>query len=201
MEADWEFEVAGDTPVDEAEARETPVIGTPIIDAFWPGFVDLRRNPERVWQLPEAEDLPALAEALAVLNAPASPVWTSKCDVWHIADLAEFDPDELDAQLGCSAHVMGCYIDLLPKGDGQWDLPDEAAAACKRVCNLLRAILLRCSRVDLVIRRAFLAPDVMGLGITAYLTTCGRSPAEAAQTLQDALAAFARVLAGDSTLQ
>jgi hypothetical protein len=30
MEADWEFEVGGDAPV---------------IDALWPGFVDLRLSP------------------------------------------------------------------------------------------------------------------------------------------------------------
>jgi hypothetical protein len=146
-------------------------------------------------------ELPGLAEALAMLNAGASPVWTSKCDVWPVVDFAEFDPDELDAPAGCAAYAMGCYIDLLPKRDGQWSLPAKAAAACKRVCSLLRAAPLRCSRVDLVIRCAFLAPDVLGLGITVYLTTCGRSTAEAAQTLQEALAAFAGVLVGDSTLQ
>ena len=35
MEADWEFEVGGDAPV---------------IEARWPGFVDLRRNPERAME-------------------------------------------------------------------------------------------------------------------------------------------------------
>jgi hypothetical protein len=196
MEADWEFEVAGGAPTGEAEARETP-----IIDALWPGFIDLRRNPERAWQLPEAAELPALAGALALLNVDASPVWTSKCDVWPAVDSAEFDPDELDAPDGCAAHAMGCYIDLLPKRDGQWGLPAEAAVACKHVCSLLRAVPLRCCRFDLVIRRAFLSPDGLGLGITAYLTACGRFPDEAAQTLQGALAAFAGVLTGDSTLQ
>jgi hypothetical protein len=39
MEADWEFEVGGDAPV---------------IEAPWPGFVDLRLHPERAWQLSEA---------------------------------------------------------------------------------------------------------------------------------------------------
>jgi hypothetical protein len=196
MEADWEFEVAGDTLMGEEQLRETP-----IIDALWPGFVDLRRNPGRAWQLAEAAQLPALAEALALLNGDASPVWTSKCDVWPVVDFAEFDPDELDAPAGYTAHAMGCYVDLLPKGNGQWGLPAETAAACKRACSLLRTVPLRCCRLDLVIRRAFLAPDVVGLGITAYLSSCGRSSAEAAQTLQEALAAFARVLAGDSTLQ
>jgi hypothetical protein len=201
MEADWEFEVGGSAPMDNEEACETSIIDAPVIDALWPGFVDLRHNPECARQLAEAAELLGLAEALAMLNAAASPVWTSKCDVWPVVDFAEFDPDELDAPVECAAHAMGCYIDLLPKGDGQWGLPDETAAACKRVCSVLHAIPLRCCRVDLVIRRAFLAPDVVGLGITAYLTSCGRSPAEAAETLHNALAAFAGVLAGDSTLQ
>jgi hypothetical protein len=69
MEADWEFEVEGETA-----AAEAPIPEAPIIDACWPGFVDLRRNPERAWDLPEARQLPALAEALARLNAAASPV-------------------------------------------------------------------------------------------------------------------------------
>ena len=100
MEADWEIEVGGKAPV---------------IEARWPGFVDLRLHPERASQFPEAAELPALAVALAMLNALASPVWTSKCDVWPVVDSAEFDPDELDAPPGCGAHAMGCYVDLLPR--------------------------------------------------------------------------------------
>src|SRR5208337_4431139 len=98
MEADWEFEVGGNAPV---------------IETHWPGFVDLRQNPERARQLPEAAQLPGLAEVLAKLNAVDSPVWTSKCDVWPHLEPDEFDPDELDAPPGCS-YAMGCYIDLLP---------------------------------------------------------------------------------------
>ncbi len=192
MEADWEVEVGG---------------GAPAIEAHWPGFVDLRRSPEQAWRLPEAAQLPALAEALAKLNAAASPVWTSKCDLWPVVEPDEFDADELDAPLGCRAHALGCYIDLLPGGEGQWDLPDKAAAACKRLCGLLRAVPLRCCRVDLVIRRTFIdqnPADVTGLGefgVTAYLTACGPSPAEAALTLGGALAAFADVLSSQSTLE
>jgi hypothetical protein len=186
MEADWEIEVSG---------------GAPVIEAQWPGFVDLCRNPERAWHLPEAAQLPALAEALAKLNAVASPVWTSKCDFWPAVEPDEFDPDELDAPPGCSAHAMGCYIDLLPRSDRQWAMPAKAAAGCKHVCSLLRAVPLRCCRLDLVIRRAFITPEHLDLGITAYLTSYGPSEAEAAQTLQDALAAFADAFCPHSTLQ
>jgi len=159
----------------------------PIIDACWPGFVDLQRAPEAAWNLPETAEFPALAEALAELNASASPVWTSKCDFWPRLESDEFDADELDASPGSFAHAMGCYIDLLPKIGWQ---PGQAATVCKNICVLLRGIPLRCCRADLVIRRAFISAEVAEQGVTAYLTACGHSSAEAALTLQAALTAL-----------
>ena len=179
MEADWEFEVGGDAPV---------------IEAHWAGFVDLRGHPERAGDLSETTQFPALAEALARLNAADSPVWTSKCDFWPHLDAGEFDPDEMDVPTGCTAHAMGCFIDLLPRSDQQWALPEMAEKACKRISGLLHAVPLRCCRADLVIRRAFITPELMSLGITAYLTACGASFAEARRTLEAALAAFTDAL-------
>jgi hypothetical protein len=191
MEADWEFEVGPDAAG----------LAAPVIDALWPGFVDLRRAPERAWQLPEAAQLPALAEALAKLNAAASPVWTSKCDFWPRLEADEFDAGELDAPPGCMAHAMGCYIDLLPGDRARWAQPPIAEAVCKRVCSLLRAVPLGCCRADLVIRRAFITADGMDLGITAYLTSCGPSSAEAARRLAAALTALTDALESHSTLE
>jgi hypothetical protein len=186
MEADWEFEVGGDAPV---------------IEARWPGLIDLQRTPERAWDLPEAAQLPALAEALVTLNSAPSSVWTSKCDFWEHLEPDAFDPGELDAPSGCFAHAMGCYIDLLPKRDQAWPLPGMAADRCRKVCSLLHEIPLRCCRVDLVIRRAYITADLTDLGITAYLTSCGASPAEAVRTLQAVLAAFADAFCPRSTLE
>jgi hypothetical protein len=195
MEADWEFEVGGDAP---------------LIEALWPGFIDLQRFPERAPQLPEACELPTMAEALARLNGVGSQVWTSKCDVWTVTDRDEFDPDELDAPPGSETHAIACYIDLLPRNDDspnnlQWSSPEMTEDICKLVCSLLGAVPLRCCRVDLVIRRAFIAPDRMadgmGFGLTAYLTACGPSPAEATLTLQVALAAFTDALRGRSQVE
>ncbi|MGA3009220.1 MAG: hypothetical protein ABSD72_03065 [Terracidiphilus sp.] len=192
MEADWEFEIG---------AGADEVLAAPVIEAHWPGFVDLRQSPSRAWDLPETVQFPALAEALAKLNSAASPLWTSKCDLWDHLDPGEFDADELDAPSGHATHAMGCYIDLLPKSDQQWPTPVAAAADCKRVCKLLRAVPLRCCRADLVVRRAFITPDLMQLGITVYLTSCGESLAEAALAFQHALAAFTDVLCAHSTLE
>ncbi len=86
MEADWEVEIGGDAPVIEAE---------------WPGFIDLRMQPSRISDIAEATAFLPLADFLSALNQESSQVWTSKCDVW--------EPD---------LTATACYIDLLPR-DGK----------------------------------------------------------------------------------
>ncbi len=186
METDWEVEIGGESPV---------------IEALWPGFVDLRCTPQMALQLAEAAQFPALADALIRLNTGSSSLWTSKCDLWPVTDFAQFDPDELDAPPGCALQAIGCYIDLLPGSGQQWPNPAIAASICTRICGLLRAVPLRCCRADLVIRRAFIAPEQMDLGITAYLTACGESLTEVERTLQVALTTLVDVLCALATLQ
>jgi hypothetical protein len=173
MEADWEAEIGN---------------GAPVIDACWLGFVDLSMAPDQAAQLPEARELPALAAALVRLNAPLSPVWTAKCDLWYPE---QFDPDELDAPAEAGKYAIACYVDLLLRNDEQWATPEHAIATCKALCSFLHMITLRCSRADLVMRRALISPARQDLGITAYLTACGSTHAEAAPTLASALRIFA----------
>jgi hypothetical protein len=185
MEADWEFEIGGDAPV---------------IEAWWAGLVDLRRSPASVVEISEAAELPTLGEALIRLNAATSPVWTSKCGLW--ADGAgQFDADEFDAPAGGTAHIHGCYVDVSARGEEQWQSADALAAACKSWSAKLRKLPLRSCRVDLVVRRAFTAPERMGLAVTAYVTGSGSTASEARASLEAALVAFADVLCAESTLQ
>lgn len=176
MEADWEFDLGADSPV---------------IDACWPGLVDLRARPADAAELAEAAQFPPLADALERLNAEGSPVWTSKCDYFPALRSDEFDAGELDAAAKDALHAMACYIDLHPRGDEQWPAPSMAEAACGPICERMRAVPLRCCRVDLVIRRTYIVPDQDSLGVTSYLTACGHSAAAAAATLAAALDAFA----------
>jgi hypothetical protein len=173
MEADWEIEIGADAPV---------------IEAHWPGLVDLRLDPDRASQLPEAHQLPGLAYALVRLNAPASPVWTSKCDVFRPD---HFDPDELDAPPDSARRSLACYIDFIPRDEERWSSVDAAASACRHICDRLHAMAIRSCRADLVIRRALLAGEIANLGVTAYLTATGRDDLAAANTLAAALAVFA----------
>jgi hypothetical protein len=172
LEADWEFEIGADAPV---------------VDAAWSGFLDLRRQPDCVFQLTEAVRLPALADALVRLNATSSGFWTAKCDIWEPDSI---DPDEFDAPSEAGACAIACYIDLLPANEPTWSTLDLAADWCRTLCTALRTHPLRQSRADLIIRRAFLAPDLTGLGVTAYLAACGSSTAAAIVALEAALQAF-----------
>jgi hypothetical protein len=176
LEADWEVEIGG---------------GAPVIEGRWQGFVDLQRFPRRVRQLVEIHELPGLADALKRLNGHSSLVWTSKCDVFGNVGRDEFDRDELDAPPGCDRYATALYIDLLPKSDEPWHTREKAVAACKRICNQLHEVGLRCCRVDMVLRRAHITRYAKELGITAYLTACGISTAQAKAVLSLALDAFA----------
>ena len=186
MEADWEVEIGGDSPV---------------IDAAWGDFVDLRRSPQLAFQLQETAILPSLADALMRLNAVGSPVWTSKCDVWPVPDPEQLDPDEMDASGDLSTYAWACYIDLLPRSDQQWIIPEMAISWCKILVARLRAISLSCCRVDIVIRTAMIVPNVSDIGLTAYLTACGSNTEEAKSVLQSALENFAAIFFPDATVK
>lgn len=176
MEADWEFEIGGNAPV---------------IAARWPGFVDLRANPNRAGDLTEASRLPGLADALMRLNALNSPVWTSKTDVFVPGRI---DPDELDARGAEGSYAIACYVDLLMRSDQQRDLPFKVELTCRELCARLRDIPLRRCRVDLVVRRAHIEPDLNDLGVTVYLTACGQTESEATSRLAECLWAFSEAM-------
>jgi hypothetical protein len=176
MEADWEFEIGGDAP---------------IIEAHWPGFVDLRADPDRASDLAEATQLPGFANALKRLNGMNSPVWTSKTDVFAPGQI---DPDELDAIDEEATHAIACYVDVLMRSDRQWNFPFNAEWSCKALCVRLRDLPLRCCRVDLVVRRAHIEADSNDLGMTAYLTACGQTESYARSQLAECLSHFAAAI-------
>jgi hypothetical protein len=175
MEADWETEIGPDAP---------------IIDALWPGFVDLRREPHRIAEIPEAALFPTLANALLLINDPTSSFWSSKCDSWP---LDHCDPDEMEASEEEFTAAEACYIDLLPYA-GQAFSSLAAAEGCVRtVVNQLRRISCSCSRADLAIRQALVA-DQEGFAITAYIAGCGIDQNAARAALSEALAVFVNTL-------
>jgi hypothetical protein len=177
MLMDWEIEIG-------SAASSGVSTEAPIIDAAWPGFVDLRKEPTRAAEFDECRAWPELIAPLIALNSTVSLLWTSKCDAWIIDNFAAEDRDEYAAS-DEDTHAVACYIDLL-------DWPDHNAAIelCRKLKVQLAAIDLTSSRVDLVVRRALLAGNREGLGITAYTAGCGPTQAQARAQLASALTAL-----------
>jgi hypothetical protein len=175
MEADWEVEIGPEAPV---------------IDALWPGFIDLRRTPERIGEIAEARQFPALAEALLRMNKSSSRIWTSKCDLWTLdPSSGQWDPDEMDATSAESVAALACYIDLLGSVTSVFAGLDKAETWARATVYRLRQTVCHCCRVDLIIRRAF-EQDQEVLGITVYTTACGADTVAAERALSDALMAL-----------
>jgi hypothetical protein len=155
VEADWEVEIGGGAPVIEADWPAVPA--SPAVPGC-SGYIDLRSHPERIAQLPEAVAFPPLARLLLALNAPASPLYTSKCDLWQ--------PEP---------NALACYIDLLPHEAKVFAQRQQAETFCREYVARLSSAqpqsapeLSPVSSVALVIRQAIAGP-ADGFGITAYL--------------------------------
>ena len=156
MEADWSVEIGADLPV---------------IDAAWPGFVDVRHHPFQLAEIAEANAYPALRDALIELNDPFSQMFSVKSDVWAM------EPDEIDPyEFGCPSDEvqvgLASYIDIV-----LWDhllfsaFPWHERWA-RAVVDVLHTRELTSGRVDLVVRPA-LARGHEGFGVTLYAAGCG----------------------------
>jgi hypothetical protein len=179
MEADFEVQIGG---------------GAPVIEALWEGFVDLRRSPERVYEISEAAILPALAQALLALNDIDAPLWTAKCDVWdpHGVGVEGLEPGQSVSPEHPHA-ALACYIDLLPRASLVFKGWKEAEDFCRRWVYRLDTEEgigpTHNATLDLVVRQA-IAGDVEGFGITAYLGVVADYRAGAEEALSAALQQF-----------
>lgn len=72
-------------------------------------YIDLRAEPERLLEIPEAVQFGSYARALRCWNGPDSPLHTAKCDAWQYS-ASLFDANDLSG----FAYAQGGYIDLLP---------------------------------------------------------------------------------------
>jgi len=174
MQADWEVEIGG---------------GAPVIDALWPGFINLRRNPERITEIQEAAAFPPLAALLLALNSPQSPLWTAKCDLWQPEPGSLPEPDS-DPD---PAFALACYVDLLPAQTQVFAQWQSAEHLCREWVALLASVAAPHAQVELIVRQA-IAAELDGFAITAYLAASGPDESAAADHLAVAMSAFVRAL-------
>lgn len=189
MEADWAVEIGSELPV---------------IDALWPGFIDLAAAPDRIVEIEEAQQFSPLADVLLQINQPAGSdagknpfrFWTAKCDLWEPED---WDPYEMSASQLHADTALACYIDILPGGSAKFPHAlfsewQHAERCARELVLALRKKELASSRIDCIVRSAR-AGELEGFGITAYVTACGAGKDAAASALANALRVFTGALA------
>ena len=152
MDADFSIELG----------REDPVLDFPWKDpAGKLAYVDLKRHPELLASIEEAEQFPELGEFLRTLNSPRSMVETAKCDAWSTSELT---PEE---DIYHASHKFASYVDVVLSAlifchnDARLSLPAHEQFARKLVALLQRAPETP-SAAEVSVRRCYFAANEAG---------------------------------------
>ena len=169
MEADFAVELGADDEV---------------LDLPWASadsavrYYDLKRQPDLLLYVEEAQRLPALAEFLAAINSSASILETAKCDAWHTTDMK---PEEEVFAANCK---FGSYIDVLFSDKPKRFSFSEHEQIAARLTQLLRRVPEIPAASELLVRRCHYheAEDTRdGFYITFYLFGYGDDELQAQQ--------------------
>jgi hypothetical protein len=177
MDADFSIELG----------REDPVLDLPWKDpAGKLAYVDLKRHPELMARIEEAEKFPELGECLRVMNSARSMVETAKCDAWATTELS---PEE---EVYDASHKFVSYVDVvfsnmdvrqssLRQSSLRESLPAHEQFARKLV-ELLRRVPETPSAAEVCVRRCYFGEDGgirEGLYCTLYVSGYGNDSASA----------------------
>jgi hypothetical protein len=116
-------------------------------EARGPKYHDLKRRPELLSEVEEAQRFRELGEFLAAVNSNASALETAKCDAWAST---EINPEE---EIFGAAHKVGSYVDILFSDErARFSFPDHEQWA-KRLSDLLKKAPEIPAAAEFLIRR------------------------------------------------
>jgi len=144
MDADFSIELG----------REDPVLDFPWTDpASKLAYVDVKRCPELMASIEEAEEFPELGEFLRVMNSARSMVETAKCDAWATTELS-LEEDVYDA-----SHKFASYVDVV---FSEIDMRQSFALHeqfARKLVELLRRVPDTSSAAEVCVRRCYFGED------------------------------------------
>ena len=163
---------------------DDPVLVVPWSDPENPSrhFIDLRENPDDLDWIEEAAQHPPLLHALRALNAPRSPVFTAKCDVWRLTE-DDLSPLRLELDLISEDSPFGIasYIDLLWRDRSTFVSFHQHEQLLHRIARLAAPLQQPYALLECTLRPAlidFSGPQE-GFAITLYLKAVGHDPVAA----------------------
>jgi hypothetical protein len=141
-------------------------------------YYDLKRHPDLLIYVKEAQRLAALGEFLTAINSSASILETAKCDAWHTT---EMQPEEEIFGANCK---FGSYIDLLFSDEPRRFSFSEHEQMATRLTQLLRRVPEIPAAAEFLVRRCHYHHEEEtrdGFYITFYLFGYGDDEPQAQQ--------------------
>jgi hypothetical protein len=182
MDADFSVELAQDDPV---------------LDFPWTdpdgklSYFDVKRHPDLIGKIIEAENFPELAAFLRTVNSGRSAVESAKCDVWATTDLSA------EEDIYGASHKVASYVDLVFSSDGRrrsFPIHEDFA---RRLTDLLRRVPESPASVETCLRRCFFggATEAQeGFYFTVYISGYANDEATARRNWNMAQTAAANAL-------
>ena len=190
MLADWSAECGAEDPV-------LVIPWEPEGDCS--AFVDLRENPYDLDHIPEADQHPALLQALRALNASRSPIFSAKCDAWAM-DKEELESVQLHLDISSAEAPEGfvSYIDLLWRDRSLFVSSAQQQQRLTKLTRLATALYLPYAALECTLRPAFvdLSGPQEGFAFTMYVKAIGTDAAHAYENWSRALEAITILLRG-----
>lgn len=169
MQADFEVELGSDD-----ETLELPWAAPD----GGPRYYDLKRSPQSLLQVEEAQRTRELGEFLAAVNSAAGILETAKCDVWFTGEM------NVDDEIFGAAGKFGGYVDLLFSDPVARFSFVEHERIARRLVALLGRVPEIPAAAQFLIRRCFYreaASSRDGFYITFYLFGYGDDETQARQ--------------------
>jgi hypothetical protein len=179
MDADFSIELG----------REDPVLDFPWKDSAGKlAYVDLKRHPELIARIEEAERFPELKEFLRVMNSARSMVETAKCDAWATTELStEEEVYDASYKFGSYVDVVFSSIDVRQSSLRESSLRESLPAHeqfARKLVELLRRVPETPSAAEICVRRCYFGEDGgvrEGFYCTLYVSGYGNDSASARQ--------------------
>ena len=145
-----------------------------------PRYWDLKRHPEQLSNVVEANRFPELAEFLGAVNSASSIFESAKCDVWSSA---EINPEE---EIFGASHKFGSYVDLVFADEESRASFVQHEKLVNRITELLRRVPEIPAAAEFLLRRCYyhtrnLDQPRQGFYITFYLFGYGADERQARQ--------------------
>ena len=140
MEADFSVELGHDD-----ETLEFPWAAAD----SGPRYYDLKRQPELLLEIEEAQRIPELGEFLAAINSAAGILETAKSDTWAST---EINPEE---EIFGALFKFGSYIDFLFSRESLRFSFEHHEQLARRLIQLLKSVPEIPAAAELIIRRCF----------------------------------------------